>query len=768
MVYKNNAEGFETLKDKIQNRANPLAAQQNPLANPAAPIGISEAAGKDLTRLTSAALNIPTATPTGLGNFVYSAPTNPITPRIDNENSFLGLVKFCSDSGKGANPFSNAKFNENCGMCITSGSLITGQTFTKPTGVVVYKKDKEKAMKMKDTNKYRFPRVLPSLNAAVCKGASVADDALPVLAINGKDYNAFQKRQACIHGQTVGKGCGMCQSNNKYSWVDPNGGTEPFSLVLYGLGKATVRVGGRQIGQPINLNETQGAQVNLGRVPEGRELQIENVSVDGPYVYGALISTNSNGKPYRIAIEKIIEKDSVTGSTPRRGTSKLFNDVRMSLMKLIAKANSDRMILTGQIPLTFVESDQLAAYDCPSGPFFTKQESLELLTDDNCVRPKGQKPGNYSDTCLQGIVLESGCSSSGNYYKNPSTYAKKMSKGEFKTFIEGQAKKTETDVKVAMDCLGINIKTPCDDYLGKGDVPNKQCMEYLYANMGAKNKRLGPSYREGFAGYTSLSGLFGGQENPQFCQPWGSLNPGTPEGEAELRQVSKNGYKGLKGMEAVKLYLSDIYKRATSNLDANKPDDEGGKKDSWKKCFGFYIADPKIELTSVSKNGVGTVQDAKPAVSCSNFPKTWTPKFNTVLARNFYQSGNYEMSFKIKPKTKPTGWANIIHLTKGGDLSKFGDRSPAIWLHPNMFLHVRIGSPLDINWGIDSQSIPVNQVTSFRLSCKGNQVILTVNERTFTMTQPGQRPVGMMTVYGSNPFNQAANCDITEFCLQIL
>ena len=349
-----------------------------------------------------------------------------------------------------------------------------------------------------------------------------------------------------------------------------------------------------------------------------------------------------------------------------------------------------------------------------------------------------------------------------------------MTKGEFRTWIEDKVQKTETDVDIAMNCLGVNIKTPCDDYVGKDDVPDQKCMAYLYANMGAKNKRkgLGSSYMEGFTGYTSLSGIFGGQENPQFCQPWGSLNPGSPEGEAELRQIANNGYSKtgenkIKGMEGVKLYLTDIYKKATSDLDANKPDAEGGKKDSWKKCFGFYIADPKIELTSVSKNAIGTVEDAKPLCN-SSFPRAWTPKFNTILARNFYQSGNYEMSFKIKPKTKPTGWANIIHLTNGGDCCNPGFRSPAIWLHPNMYLHVRIGSNLEGNWGIDTQSIPVNQVTSFRLSCKGNQVTISVNERTFNLTQRGQRPVGMMTVFGSDPFYQAANCDITDFCLQIL
>ena len=91
-LYKRDfSEGFETLQDKLQDRTNPLAAQQNPLTNPAAPIGISETLGANLRKVAQAALNVPTK----------SASADPLSPRIDNENSFLGLVKFCKEKGVG-------------------------------------------------------------------------------------------------------------------------------------------------------------------------------------------------------------------------------------------------------------------------------------------------------------------------------------------------------------------------------------------------------------------------------------------------------------------------------------------------------------------------------------------------------------------------------------------------------------------------------------------------------------------------------------------
>jgi hypothetical protein len=784
-------EGFETLEDKIQDRANPLAARQNPLKNPAVPIGISEAKGQQIRAVTAFALNVPTAVPTSTGNFINKYPDTIISPRVDNENSFLGLVKFCKEGGaKGGNPFSDPKFAQNCGMCLSSGSLITGETFTKPTGVVVYQKDKEKAYKIRTNNKYKFPRAIPSLQAAVCKGASVSDDSLPVLALNERDYTRFQKREKCIHGQSVGNECGKCLSNNKYSWVDPRGGIQPMSFALYGMGRATLRVG-RQV-QTVDLSETQVALLSVGRLVEGTPFSIEVVkgkTTDGPYLYGAMISTNPNGQPYRIGIEKIIEKDATTGSTPRRGTPKLFTEVRMNLIKLMPKPQTERMVLDGQIPLTFVESDQLATFDCDASPFITKQASAELITDDPCARPKGQEAGKYSDACLQEVVLLGGCSADGDYYKNPNKYAGKMNKGRFRTFIEEQRKKTDTDINVARLCLGKDITSPCDRFLQSGGIPDKECLVYLYKNTGSTNRRIGSSYegfrvsnsnpllgdsnsylnpQEGFQTFKSLTNPETGSVNTQYCQTNGTLNPENEKGASELRLVAQNGYKGVRGIDAVRRYLKDIFSKATSNLDANRTDKEGGKKDSWEKCFGIRIADPKISTTVINRNAQGTVTET---LKCKNtqFPATWRPQRNRVLATNFFQSGNYEMSFKINPRSQPSGWMNILHVGNGKkDCCDFGNRAPGIWFHPNRFLHVRIGSSAgEGNWGFDTQSLPLNQTTSFRLRCVGNQVICTVNERIFTFTQPGNRPTGRFTVWGSDPWYPPANCDISDFCFEI-
>jgi hypothetical protein len=67
------------------------------------------------------------------------------------------------------------------------------------------------------------------------------------------------------------------------------------------------------------------------------------------------------------------------------------------------------------------------------------------------------------------------------------------------------------------------------------------------------------------------------------------LNPANPSGRAELLTVSR-GYSGLSGIDAVKAYLTDIFVRATGNLDINVADAQGGRKDSWAKCIGLTVA----------------------------------------------------------------------------------------------------------------------------------------------------------------------------------
>ena len=748
-------EGFETIKDKVADRASPLASTQNPLTNPVASIGISETAGAKLRDMIQTALNVPKQTTSPDGRITESAATNPLSPRIDNENSFLGMVKFCKEKGVGENPFTDTAFAANCGMCVTSGKLITGETFTKPTGVLIYAKDKQAALTAKEKNGYSFPRAFPSLSAATCIGASMTADSQPVLALTQKDYNAFRKRQKCRETHKYGGECAQCIINKEFSYVPSTAETQPVNLWFWGQGLVTVRIAGQQIGQPQQLQEVRPTVIQLGEAKESSHIQIELVKGSGlvsPFIYGALQSTNPNTKPYRLPIERFIQKDGVSGSFPRRSTAKRFNDVQLSLAKIVTRANGDRMLLEGILPLTFIDADQLAAYDCPASPFVTSQENAELLVSDPCLNPRGQGANAYSEECIRARILDAGCSTNGSWYRDglPGNVLG-MALPNIMSWLSGQKSKAETDPATSLACRGIDISTPCDPFLTNGSIPDKKCLRYLYRNESEMNKRVGRAYSTAPAHFNSLN-----KTTIQFCQPDGTLNPDTPTGETELIQAA-NGYKGYRGVEAVKIYLSDVFMKATGSLDINVDDSKGGRKTSWMKCFGMTIAEPKIE--TVKKNAFGDVMDKKSEIWDTTLPLSPTIRNGQILSRNLYNSGNYILQFDITPRGLRGNWGSILHFTKdGNNCCSFGQRMPAIWFFPgNLRFHIRMGDSKDGNWGIDTDAIPINQKSSFRMECNGANVTITVNSRVYTAKQPNVRPSGNCIVYCADPWHEPAN-----------
>jgi hypothetical protein len=762
---------------------NPLASQQNPLTNPAAPIGLPEGQANTLRNMMETALNIPTMVANGLGSFVEQPVQNPATPRIDTDASFLGLVKFCKDTGKTSNPFGDPKFAANCGMCLTSGSLITGETFTTPTGVLVYDTDKQAALTKQASGKFPFPRVIPSLQSATCAGASVKENAEPVLAITEKDYTRFKNRIRCTTTQQFGNGCSMCTDSKAYTYVAPDDGLQPVNIVLFGLGKATVKVSGTAIGAPVILSESSASVIPLGRVKEGAQLQIE-VDADvlpppppppanatpqqiaaaataaaqrvnpvivggGPYMYGYQQGLTPKERPHKLPLEKFLEKDALTGSTPRKLTTKYFaSPTNLFLAKLVPKPNGTSMRLEGTLPLTFIEPDSMATYDCPTSPFVSTQANAELLIDDPCIIPKGQSPGNFSPACMQQKLSDAGCTSAGTWYTNPPPQL------ELLKLLPNIKQTAKTNPDHAMGCMGRQIRTPCDPYIGNGQTPNQACMQYLYQNGGENSSRVGRSYNSAPNQYTSFNST---TNTIQFCQPTGTLNPLTPEGMAELIKAA-TGYKGSQGMEAVKLYLSDVFTKAVGNLDINKADVDGGRKDSWNKCFGVPIVDATVPSVRT--------RTAAQQQCVANIPKSYTPR-----SRNFFTkiliNSDYTLSFTLTPYGRIGNWGSILRIGTGtGDCCVFGQRTPALWFWPNdTRLHMRIGDSREGNWGIDTDPLPLNQKATIRLHCEGPFCTLTVNDKAYTARQPTFRFSGQVEVWGGDIYYPAANCLVENFCL---
>jgi len=754
------SEPFETWDIKVQDRANPLAAQQNPLRNPAAPIGISEKNATALRNMSIVALNSPTTVADGAGSYKQVMPTIEkfvVSPRIDDENTYLAHIKMCKEKGVGDTPFNDSEFAKYCGMCITSGTLKNGESFTEPTGVVVYDKDKQEAISTAAKNGYPFARAIPSVGAAVCVGADKSNNSVPVLAINQADYDAFRKRRSCRDSHKIGEQCGRCVSSKESTWIPSSGGIQPLTLYLWGSGDAKVSLGSGFTSEILKLSGTAGKEVPLGRVKEGTSIQISVESKETPFMYGVIVSPTADRRVYKLPIEKFIELDTISGAAPRRSIGKYFDDVKIFCTQLMAQSGKNKMNLSGFIPVTLVEADQLAAFDCPSGPLVQSQGSAELLIDDACLNPRGQGPGNYSDECIRETILQAGCSTNGTWYKNlPTNRNFKLS--DYLKEIRNKSALADKDPAVAMGCKGVDISTPCDSFLN-GGIPDKACMSYLYLNQ-SEGTRVGRAYKNATADSTSMIGNKDG-----FCRPEGTLNPQNSDNAMSTLIDIAKGYKGISGIEAVKSYLSEVYMKAISNLDLNVEDKDGGRKTSWKKCIGMNVLDrPLPTVTTNSMNDV--INNTQ---QCFPFPQTIN--LNQSKGKIIGQvslTQDYTLSFNITPRSKHGDWGNIIHFTTNNTNTS---RCPAIWFFPEkLSFHVIIGDNKEWNWGINTitknthDEIPLNQKSSFRLECRGNKVTVTVNQKVYTATQPTQRAMGDAIVYGSDPWYVPANALIENLC----
>lgn len=52
-----------------------------------------------------------------------------------------------------------------------------------------------------------------------------------------------------------------------------------------------------------------------------------------------------------------------------------------------------------------------------------------------------------------------------------------------------------------------------------------------------------------------------------------------------------------------------------------------------------------------------------------------------LIDEKAYLSPYYQLSFRVKPTGKTSSWGSIIHATVGGDIYRYGDRTPGIWFH---------------------------------------------------------------------------------------
>ena len=684
-------EGFNTsIMDNVQDRANPLAAPIHPLYNPNAKYGISESSGADLRTLNLAALNTVIEQRTDTSDLTQKNKTVRLSPRLDNENSFLGMVKFCKETAEDAanqnppkNPFNNPTFKEHCGVCTGSGSYITGETFNRLSnngrgaGVLVYKEDKNRAMAKQTRNNYRYPRAIPSLDAAQCEGASLNDDSqVPSLAINSKMYYDMLKRQECINNKAFSTNhtCGRCVTGgDDQTWsfvknpegtletrfadnmsIETNANVNPIYLDLYGVGQVKVMVKDKPIRDAQNKHidyqdlslETpltvDLSRTDLGYAKEGEQFTVSLKAVNNGIAYvGGMLRGNAppGGVESKLQLANVYNKDRLTGVRTSRGPRVATKtDEIITFVPSTGSGDPDRdvevLLMECFIPLTFISTSwdndhpQIAYYDCQNNPYVTSELSEALLIDDACIRDV-RLHNELSAECLQNLLADEDikCSSAGDWWRNPNLLKADggTTPADIKAYLRRVVPTASTNQSINKKCFGIDTSNPCDPYIGTEAEPSRECLASLYSNQITENKRL---VEAGRATVYSTEGFFDVPKNyrsmnlntDEFCRPEGKLNPNTDQGYAELVSRAK-GYKGLKGVDAVKKYLTDTYDKAINpSLDITKTG-EGGRKDAWDACFGIPIAPPKEITKSIdAPRELRRTENVSFSVSCPPTP----------------------------------------------------------------------------------------------------------------------------------------------------
>ncbi len=632
---KKTEESFEALPDtntgyqnsvaESQSRYNMFSGLINPITNSIIPVGSPQSTVQDQKNLVDSALGSFSAeySPDSAQTLVLKKFENQFQARSDSNKSLYGAMKFCRDTGKQSSPFTlyntdgsvkkqgavsadgQWKFDEVCGVCITSGVDEEGKRFRTTQGMVVDPTQREAALTEQSEKGWAYPRIGPAIGS--CDGAPNT----PSFAVTAKDLDLYKSRQACLTNKTIGgsDNCGLCfESDGVYSSVGPNAQVFPVFFVLRGTGNVDLRIKGASVGTKT-LSDSASVTMELTGAKEGDSfsLNVTGTTSQTANVYGYLKSQTPRNGTFVMPLNLLVTIDDNTGSTPSKSIFYNFSEVGLDVTAMRAGAGKTSMRLRGSLPFTFVQPSEFSAMDCLDGPFQTKASSVTAFSTDQPCYAKGSGPGKYNDACLRQRILDLGCTNAGDLFKNPQSLNTKngtaQSISQISATIQGIVAQDMIDADSTKLCSGRQIQTPCDPFILRqgsltfgsaiqGTNPllanqANQCLSFLYHNRGASETanppRVGPTY-------SNLSIYRNDQKEIKniYCLPEGQLNPDTnPSGKQTLIRIADTGYQGKIGVEAIKQYLTDQLNLATNVLrNANTDPD---RKAAIQNCFGSNL-----------------------------------------------------------------------------------------------------------------------------------------------------------------------------------
>jgi hypothetical protein len=823
-------EGFNVLPQNTyeqsigvsQTRYNPLMSMVNPISNPLLPVDATkeqvEKKQSDLNQALGSLLS--PYDPASPEAFKLKDMMNRLKVRSDVKGGLFEAIKFCRETvekndrpftvfkrdefgnvteevvSKGAerqiNPDETFKFDEICGVCLTSGVDETGKPFTGKRGMLADQNAKESAQKEQQQFQYPFPRVTPAMGK--CEGSPNT----PAFAIDAHTLQQYTMRNECMNAKEIKNiddqnKCGLCYENDVYSVVPTRVQKNTISLVLMGTGLANIKAGNTDVKTNITLSASSpvsiplvtsrviGGVSRLLPVEEGSSFRIEvsqNPSKpdDFPMVWGYLQAINPNGGEFAMPLNLLLTRDEVTNSAPNR-TGGFFqfptNDIEVSKIRPGGESGND-MRLVGEIPFTFVQSSEFSSFDCPSAPYQTDANSVTRFASDQPCYAKGSRRGNYNDECLRERILAVGCTNGGDLYKNPKSLnttdsGQPASLTQIYNKVKDIADSNMLDAEKTKLCTGKVIESPCDFFrlqpnmkmekLLEGNLKPAavKCLSYLYNNQGANQEQplgTGPTYEgpQQFAHDTR-------EAKRLFCLPTGELNPERSDTAAlELARIYDNGFERTIGIDGVKKYLTSMLQMAIDERRNGNTDPD--RRAAIRKCFGTNLNPlPASNIVRVSEP---TRKDDIP----SGLPSSFTPQANRLVG-TVEMTGDYTLTMTIVPtRVPPPQWTSIMRFTMtNNNCCNFGDRAPAIWFFPgSLRLHIRIGDARDGNWGVDPVSLcRVNQPNTLTIICRGSNVFVQLNNERISVTQPTRRASGTARVFAGDAFHPPAATSISNF-----
>ena len=449
--------------------------------------------------------------------------------------------------------FRDPKFAKNCVMAHTPGRNSKGEM--QIGGFV-----------LPEANRITQEQLARSRGEAPVYKSAIADLPAGRVSVSEESCNAMEDSIKCAKQQNFGvRNCAICQDGQgNWTRVPANAVREQGILRLVGGGSYRFLANGKETAKG-ELSATRPLEIELPADAEGQTFSLIVTGAEAK-VGGLLVGETVNGSS-ALDIAFIANYDTEAGAKPRLiGALELGGEPVNALRPAVGKTSMNLQIY---IPYTYLAKTEEAAHSCPTAPFSTKEQSVQMLASDPCFA--NRTPGQQNLDCLQGRFVAAGCTAAGRGYPRDEASATKLrivggqpqtltaiTQRVYNASIEAATGRRTDGSKlsiaewdeVSQFCTGRKISTPCDGYdKAKGPLGD-ECIKYLFEN-GGKGKEEGPTYRL-TEQHESLRGRV-----PQYCVAAGRASPYTETGLALAKQQG--------GVEAVKGYFDKIHQRANDN-----------------------------------------------------------------------------------------------------------------------------------------------------------------------------------------------------------